>query len=90
MESAMIKYGTHFKEFIGDANMLEIHKSIVVDENLQPIAVQIPFDEFQRIEEIIENFGLAKLMEQTEDDERLSEDAAKEFYQSLKASNVAG
>jgi len=69
--------------------MLEIHKSIVVDENQQPIAVQIPFDEFQRVEEIIENFGLAKLMEQTEDDERLSGDAAKEFYQSLKASDVA-
>ena len=65
--------------------MLEIHKSIVVDENQQPIAVQIPFDEFQRIEEIIENFGLAKLMEQTEDDERLSGDAAKAFYQFERA-----
>ncbi len=52
--------------FIGDSNMLEIHKSIVVDENQKPIAIQIPFDEFQRIEEVIENFGLAKLMAETE------------------------
>ena len=52
--------------------MLEFHKSIVVNENQKPIAVQIPFAEFERIEEVIENFGLAKLMAETEDDERLS------------------
>ena len=71
-------------------NMLEIHKRIVVDENQKPVAVQIPFDEFQRIEEVIENFGLAKLMVETEYDERLSGDAAKDYYESLKASDVAG
>ncbi len=71
-------------------NMLEIHKRIVVDENQKPVAVQIPFDEFKRIEEVIENFGLAKLMVETEDEERLSGDAAKEYYESLKASDVAG
>ena len=70
--------------------MLEIHKRIVIDENQKPVAVQIPFDEFQRIEEVIENFGLAKLMVETEDDERLSDDAAKDYYVSLKASDVAG
>ena len=43
--------------------MLEIHKSIVVDENQKPIAVQIPIDEFEQIEEVIDNYGLAKLME---------------------------
>jgi hypothetical protein len=75
---------------MGHFNMLEIHKRIVVDENQKPVAVQIPFDEFQRIEEVIENFGLAKLMAETEDDERLSGDAAKDYYESLKASDVAG
>ena len=63
--------------------MLEIHKSIVVDENHQPIAIQIPFDEFQRIEEVIENFGLAKLMAETESDERLAGNAAKEYYRMI-------
>ena len=67
--------------------MLEIHKNIVVDENQKPVAVQIPFDEFQRIEEVIENFGLAKLMDETESDERLAGNAAKEYYESLKASS---
>jgi RelB Antitoxin alpha helical domain len=82
--------GDWVRTFIGDFNMLEFHKSIVVDENQKPVAVQIPFDEFQRIEEVIENFGLAKLMDETESDERLAGDAAKEYYESLKASDVAG
>ncbi|MGR9108670.1 MAG: hypothetical protein ACU843_17265 [Gammaproteobacteria bacterium] len=69
--------------------MFKIHKTILVDENEKPIAVQIPFEEFQRIEEVIENFGLAKLMTETENDERLSGEAAKAFYESLKAGDVA-
>jgi rubrerythrin len=68
------------KEF----NMLEIHKKIVVDENMKPIAVQIPIDEFERMEEVIENYGLAKLMEEIADDEQLSVQEAKKFYGSLK------
>ena len=54
----------------------EIHKNYVLNENQQPIAVQIPIAEFERIEEIIEDFGLARLMEEAgdEDNERLSKD----------------
>ncbi|MEK7297040.1 MAG: hypothetical protein AAB069_03980, partial [Planctomycetota bacterium] len=44
--------------------MLEIHKKIVVDEHKNPIAVQIPIEEFERLEEVIENYGLAKLMDE--------------------------
>lgn len=64
--------------------MLEIHKSIVVDENQKPIAVQIPIEEFERMEEVIENYGLAKLMDEVADDEQLSVQEAKHFYGSLK------
>ncbi len=64
--------------------MLEIHKSIVLDENQKPIAVQIPIDEFERIEEVIENYGLVKLIEEVADDEQLPVDEAKEFYEALK------
>ena len=64
--------------------MLEIHKSIVVDEDQKPIAVQIPIEEFERIEEVIENYGLAKLMDEVADDEQLSVREAKQFYGSLK------
>lgn len=65
-------------------NMLKIRKNIVLDENQKPIAVQIPISDFERLEEIIENYGLAKLMEEVKDDERLSVEEAKTYYQSLK------
>ena len=64
--------------------MLKLHKSIVLDENQKPIAVQIPIDEFERMEEVIENYGLAKLMDEVADDKQLSVQEAKHFYESLK------
>jgi len=64
--------------------MLKIHKNVVLDENQKPKAVQIPIEDFERLEEIIENYGLAKLMDEVKDDERLSIEDAKKYYQSLK------
>ena len=64
--------------------MLELHKNIVLDENQKPIAVQVPIEEFERMEELIENYGLAKLMDEVADDEQLSVQEAKRFYRSLK------
>jgi hypothetical protein len=64
--------------------MLKIHKNIVLDESKKPIAVQIPIEEFAYLEEIIENYGLSKLMDEVKDDERLSVEDAKKYYQSLK------
>ncbi len=64
--------------------MLEIRKYYVLDENQTPIAVQIPISEFERLEEILENYGLAQLMDETYHEERLSGEAASEYYRSLK------
>ena len=64
--------------------MLKIRKNIVLDENQKPIAVQIPISDFEQWEEVIENYGLAKLMDEVKDDERLSIEEAKTYYQSLK------
>ncbi|MBW1765970.1 MAG: hypothetical protein JRJ65_02840 [Deltaproteobacteria bacterium] len=64
--------------------MLELHKNIVLDENQKPIAVQIPIEEFERMEEVIENYGLAKMMDEVADDEQLSVHEAKHLYRSLK------
>lgn len=63
---------------------MEIHKYYVFDEEQEPVAVQIPVDEFKRIEEVLENYGLAQLMDEVRDDERLSGDAADQYYRSLK------
>ncbi len=64
--------------------MLKLHKNIVLDESQKAVAVQIPIEEFERLEEIIENYGLSKLMDEVKDDERLSVKDAKKYYQSLK------
>ena len=64
--------------------MLEIHKNIVLDESQKPTAIQIPIKEFEHMEEVIENYGLAKLMDETSGDKRLSVKEAREYYQSLK------
>jgi len=64
--------------------MLKIRKNVVLDENQKPTAVQIPIKDFERLEEIIENYGLARLMDEVKDEERLSIEEAKDYYQSLK------
>ena len=64
--------------------MLSIHKNIVLDENQKPIAVQIPIEEFEHLEELIENYGLAQLMDEVKNDERLSVQEAKAYYNALK------
>jgi PHD/YefM family antitoxin component YafN of YafNO toxin-antitoxin module len=64
--------------------MLELHKSIVLDENQKPVAVRIPIEEFERMEEVIEHHGLSRLMDEVADDEQLSVQEAKHFYRSLK------
>jgi len=65
----VIKYTEYF---MGRLIMLELHKKIVIDENEKPVAVQLPIDEFERLEEVIENYGLAKLMDEVKGEERLS------------------
>lgn len=51
--------------------MLTIHKNIVLDDQQKPFAVQIPIEEFKLLEEVIENYGLSKLIDEVSGDERL-------------------
>ncbi len=59
---------------------MEIHKCYVLDENQIPIAVQIPLSEFERLEEAIENYGLAHLINEVKDEERLTGEDAYNYY----------
>ncbi|MFM5890536.1 MAG: hypothetical protein ACKPFD_12730 [Dolichospermum sp.] len=68
--------------------MLQINKNYVLDQNQKPIAVQIPITEFEQIEEILENYGLAKLMEEVETDEILSKSEAIKYLKLLKNNNM--
>ncbi len=62
---------------------MNIIKNYIVDEHNKTIAVQIPISEFQKLEEIIENYGLSKLMDAANDEEVLSVQDAKKLYDSL-------
>ena len=62
--------------------MLDFVKYYVFDEKHKAIAVQIPIDDFERIENVMENFGLAQMMDETEDDERLCREDALSYYRS--------
>ena len=64
--------------------MLKIHKYYVLDENQIPIAVQIPVREFERLEEAIEDHGLAQLINEVQNEERLNGEDAYNYYRSLK------
>ncbi len=64
--------------------MLGINKRLIIDENQKPVAVIISLDEFEKIERILEDYGLARLMEETEDEEILDYEEAVEYYKSLK------
>jgi hypothetical protein len=68
--------------------MLEINKNYVLDTNQKPIAVQIPIAEFEKIEEILEDYGLGKLMEEVENDVTLSKGEALKYLASIKNNNV--
>ena len=64
--------------------MLDIIKKYVVDENNNKLAVEIDIETFNQIEEILENYGLYRLMKESEDSEALTVSEAKEYYQGLK------
>ena len=70
--------------------MNAITKNYVLDENQNAIAVQIPMAhggsetilEFPHLEEILENYGLLQLMNDSIDSDRLSKTEALKYYKS--------
>ena len=64
--------------------MKTINKQYIVDEKNRKIAVQIPIEAFEEIEEILENYALVQLMKENEGDETLSINEAKAYYNQLK------
>ena len=64
--------------------MQTINRQYVVDEQDTKIAVQIPIETFERIEEILENYALVQLMKENEGEEILGVKEAKAFYNQLE------
>jgi hypothetical protein len=64
--------------------MLAIKKEYVVTDDNKKKAVLVDIDTFKKMEEIIENYGLVKYMEEVKEEEDLSLSDAKEYYSTLK------
>ena len=64
--------------------MLEIKKEYIVGEDNKKRAVLIDVDSFEKIEEILESYGLGKYMEEVEGEETLGVEEAKAYYRSLE------
>jgi len=63
--------------------MNTIKKKYIVDENNNPVAVQLDINTFEKIEEVLENFALVQLILENENEELLSKDEALKYYQKL-------
>jgi hypothetical protein len=64
--------------------MEELKRNYIVDEQNHRVAVQIDIETFNRIEEILENYALARLMKENVDEDALNIDEAILYYESLE------
>jgi hypothetical protein len=62
---------------------MELKRQYVTDEHNRRVAVQLDIETFERLERILEDYGLARLMEENDDDV-LELEAAKAYYDSLE------
>jgi len=61
-----------------------IKKKYIVDKKNKKVAVQIPIDTFEQIEEILENHALVQLIDEISDEEELKLNEARAYYSRLK------
>ncbi len=64
--------------------METINKQYIVDEQDKKIAVQIPIEIFEKIEEVLENYALVQLIKENEGEKVLGLSEAKAYYDRLK------
>jgi len=64
--------------------MTATSRKYITDARNQKQAVIVDIKTFNRMESIIEDYGLSQFMEEAEEDEILSVHEAKKFYKSLK------
>jgi len=64
--------------------METINKKFIVDEYNKKIAVQIPIETFEKIEEVLENYALYQLIKENEGEEILGLREAKAYYDRLE------
>lgn len=61
--------------------MNTIKKKYIVDEDQQTVAVQIDIADFEKLEQLFEDYALGKLIEENDPNDILSLDEAKKTLQ---------
>jgi hypothetical protein len=61
---------------------MELRRQYIVDEDNQKVAVQLDIATFEKIENVLENFGLVQLMND-DDSEVMTIEDAKKYYATL-------
>lgn len=61
-----------------------LNKAYIVDEENRRVAVQIDIKTFNKIEEVLEDYGLARLIEEQSGEVGCEREPALAFYQSLE------
>lgn len=61
-----------------------VPRKYIIDESNHRVAVQLDIETFEKMEEIIENYGLVQFMKEVEGEEPLAAKEAKHYYDTLK------
>ncbi len=64
--------------------MFQLKPNYVTDSDNKKVAVQLSIKTFEKVEEILENYSLYKLMEEESDEKPLGVKEAKAYYKKLK------
>ena len=64
--------------------MLAIRKKYVTDKRRRRVGVTLRIEDFERMTEVIENYGLYHLMKEADDEKALILQEAKTYYRKLK------
>lgn len=63
--------------------MEKIKKKYIVDSKKRKVAVQLDINTYEKIEEVLENYGLVQLIKETSNENSLKVSEAKEYYNKL-------
>ena len=66
--------------------MLKIKRQYIMSEDNEPVGVVIDISTFEKIESIIEDYGLAKYISESDDEEPLNRSDALKYYKGMKES----
>jgi hypothetical protein len=63
---------------------MQLQPNYIVDNHNHKIAVQLDIKTYEKITDVLEDYALFKFMDKNRDDEKLSLNDARAYYNSLK------